>query len=99
MLFSLFIQSSDNYSNIVWQEDSQNKKTLIRSSMKRLEEQIPVSFIIRCHRSFIVNLSRVYSVSGNANGYRLYLKNHAEPIPVTRRFGKRVLQVLEKVSP
>jgi uncharacterized membrane protein len=95
----LFIQSSDNYSNIVWREDTQNKKTLIRSSLKRLEEQIPISYIIRCHRSFIVNLARVYSVSGNANGYRLYLKNHAEPIPVARRFGKPVLQVLEKISP
>jgi uncharacterized membrane protein len=95
----LFIQSSDNYSNIVWREDTQNKKTLIRSSLKRLEEQIPISYIIRCHRSFIVNLSRVYSVSGNANGYRLHLKNCAEPIPVARGFGNRVLQILEKISP
>lgn len=95
----LFIQSSDNYSNIVWYEDSRNKKALIRSSLKRLEEQISFPHVVRCHRSFIVNLSRVYSVSGNANGYKLYLRNHPEPIPVARRFGKRVLQVLEKNSP
>jgi len=95
----LFIQSSDNYSNIVWREDTQNKKTLIRSSLRRLEEQILVSYIIRCHRSFIVNLARVYSVSGNANGYRLYLKNYPEPVPVARRFGKHVAEVLERISP
>lgn len=91
----LFIQSTDNYATIVWQEQSQKRSALIRSSLKRLEDQIPLPHIIRCHRSYIVNLADVRSVSGNANGYKLYLKRHSEAIPVARRFGKQVMDILE----
>lgn len=94
----LFIQSSDNYATVFWHDGSQRHSTLLRSSLKRLEAQIPLSYIVRCHRSFIVNLAGVQSVSGNANGYKLYLKRHPEPVPVARRFGKQVLSVLENID-
>ena len=94
----LFIQSSDNYSTIVWQQNGEAQKIMLRSSLKRLEDQANFPGILRCHRSFIVNLSKVYSVSGNANGYRLYLKKYPEPIPVARRYGRQVLGILEQFA-
>lgn len=94
----LFIQSSDNYSTIIWQEGSQIQKAMLRSTLKRLEDQISSPNIVRCHRSFIVNLASAYSVTGNANGYKLYLKNHSDPIPVARRYGKQVLQILNRLT-
>ena len=94
----LFIQSSDNYANIVWLEKTGLKKTLLRSSLKRLSEQIQIPFVIRCHRSFIVNLAKVLSVEGNARGYRLFLDGYQEAIPVARNAGKHVLKSLEKLA-
>jgi len=88
----LFMQSYDNYAKIVWNGGSQSKNKLIRSSLKNLEKQISVSFIIRCHRSFIVNLANVIKVKGNARGYKLQLKNSPELIPVSKDRHKEVFK-------
>ncbi len=94
----LFIRSAENYSNIVWQEKGQLKKALLRSSLKSLDQQINASRVLRCHRSFIVNLQKVRSVTGNARGYRLYLDSYSDPIPVSREAGQAVLAELQKMA-
>lgn len=94
----LFIQSIDNYSNIVKQENDFLKKMLLRSSLKKLEDQIHTPHIMRCHRSFIVNLAKVQAVNGNARGYKLFLRNVPTPIPVARDSSKAVLDALTELS-
>jgi DNA-binding LytR/AlgR family response regulator len=83
----LYIESADNYSNVVYfGEAGQRKKELIRSSLKRLEGQLNNENIIRCHRTFIVNLINVKIVGGNAAGYKLYFDTSDETIPVSRNY-------------
>jgi DNA-binding LytR/AlgR family response regulator len=89
----LYIQSSDNYATLLVQEGAVFRKELIRSSLSRLEEQVP-AYVQRCHRSYLVNLHHVQSVSGNAQGYRLHLSASVEPVPVGRKYSKMVLQQL-----
>lgn len=48
------------------------KKILSLINMKDLEEKLPQKRFIRIHKSFIVSLSQIASLNGNA----LYLKNH-----------------------
>lgn len=83
----LFIESADNYSvvNLVGE-----KSTMLRSSLTRLVDQISHSEVVRCHRSFIVNLSQVEKVSGNAQGYKLHLKDCDTLVPVARKYSKIV---------
>jgi DNA-binding LytR/AlgR family response regulator len=64
----LFIQSSDNYTTIVSDKKGEHQSTLLHSSLTRLEKQIQHPYIIRCHRSFIIDLSKVKSIKGNARG-------------------------------
>ena len=63
---------------------------MIRSSLKRLEEQLPYPEMYRCHRTYIVQLRNVENVSGNSQGYRLHLKHLPHSIPVSRNAGKEV---------
>ena len=86
----LYIESADNYSKVVFKEKDKIKSVLLRSSLKRTENQIPHPFIFRCHRSFLVNLSLVDSVSGNSQGYRLHFPNCQDSIPVARRTGEEL---------
>lgn len=81
----LFIESSDNYATIHFTRNECINKELIRSSLSRLEGQISSEDIVRCHRSYIVNLARVTSVSGNAQGFKLHLDDGASVIPVARK--------------
>jgi DNA-binding LytR/AlgR family response regulator len=92
----LYIESADNYSNIVFLKEGTISRQLIRASLKRLETQIAVPYIIRCHRSYIVNIRQAKDVSGNAQGYRIGFKPAGvDPVPVSRNYGKEVLAHLE----
>ncbi len=82
----LYIAASDNYCTVFHMENEKLNKTLLRSSLSRLESQINYSRIVRCHRSYLVNLDKVSSVSGNAQGYKLYVDVAAEPVPVSRSY-------------
>lgn len=82
----LFIESASNYSEVVFLKENYLQKMLIRSSLSRLEDQIQNSDIVRCHRSFIVNLKQVTKITGNAQGYKLQLKNVGYSLPVARRY-------------
>ena len=62
-----YIESSDNYSTIFYEKAGKLQKELLRSSLTRLESQISSESIVRCHRSFIVNLDKVEKVTGNAH--------------------------------
>ena len=94
----LFIQSCDNYANVVRQKNGSTTEKLLRSSLKNIEEQITLPFVVRCHRSFIVNLSLVRAITGNSRNYTLSLKNYHTPIPVSRESEKHVLELLEKLG-
>ncbi len=85
-----YIESNDNYSTVIFQKEELILKELIRSSLIRLENQIPAESIVRCHRSYIVNLDKVIKISGNAQGYKLYLKDSDFIVPVARKYSEIV---------
>ncbi len=81
----LFIKAADNYIHIHFLKEGVLKTVLIRSSMKAaLESMEGISELFRCHRSYVVNLSMVIQVSGNAAGYELTLAHGQEKVPVSR---------------
>ncbi|NDK56876.1 LytR/AlgR family response regulator transcription factor [Pontibacter fetidus] len=86
----LYIAASDNYCTVFHMENEKLHKTLLRSSLSRLESQINYSRIVRCHRSYLVNLDKVTSISGNAQGYKLYFDVAVEPVPVSRSYNSVV---------
>jgi hypothetical protein len=88
----LYIESSDNYAHVFFRNGETIDNTLIRSRLSRLEGQVTKN-IVRCHRPFIVNLSQVVEVSGNAQGYKLKLKNLGKKIPVARKFSSIIEQL------
>ncbi|MFB0945878.1 MAG: LytTR family DNA-binding domain-containing protein [Spirosomataceae bacterium] len=89
----LFIESADNYAVINYIESDQLKKELLRSSLTRLEKQIESESIVRCHRSFIVNLNKVEDVTGNAQGYKFHLQTPEVTVPVARKYSDLVKRI------
>ncbi|GAB3891683.1 LytTR family DNA-binding domain-containing protein [Spirosoma agri] len=96
----LFIESSDNYCTVVYLKNSlsgqsQPVKPLLRSSLSRLESQITSPHIVRCHRSYVVNLDRVERVTGNAQGYKLHLSGGQFQVPVARKYNETLVAELK----
>ena len=91
----LYIESSDNYCTIVHLKNGQTLKPLLRSSLSRLEKQIDNPHIVRCHRSYIVNINRVERVTGNAQGYKLHLCSGQFVVPVARQYNETIVAELK----
>lgn len=93
----LFVESADNYCTFYYEEHNVVRKTLLRTTLKSVEEQIKSEKILRSHRSFIVNLKRVTSITGNAQGYKLKLKSSSFEIPVSRKYMEAVKKQLSSL--
>lgn len=94
------LQSSDNYVTIFALSDSDTENdvqtTLLRMTLKSAEACVKNNqHILRCHKSYIVNLHHVCDISGNAQGYKLHIPTLTFPVPVSRSYQDRVLQALE----
>ena len=92
----LYLESADNYVNIVVLADQKVTKHLLRGTLRRFESQMRVDHIVRCHRSYIVNLQQVEHIQGNAQGYRISLKRDNKIIPVSRNYGAIIQEKLTK---
>lgn len=93
----LYAESADNYTDIVYIENKIVKRELLRSSLKRLEDMNTVDFILRVHRTYLVNLRNVKSVTGNSQGYRLHFGENIESVPVARRSSSLVRELLARI--
>ncbi|WP_234736179.1 LytTR family DNA-binding domain-containing protein [Tellurirhabdus bombi] len=104
----LFIESSDNYSTVTYLKNGQPTKLLLRSSLSRLEGQLAdqagseglsmQEAIVRCHRSYIVNLAKIEKVTGNAQGYKLHLLEGQFQIPVARKYNESLVRQLKALA-
>ncbi|MFT5777881.1 MAG: hypothetical protein ACI837_000829 [Crocinitomicaceae bacterium] len=82
----LFARSSGNYVEYYSQVDGNIKKELQRITLAKLETALSESTFeyLKTHRSYIVNISAVKNVSGNAQGYSLEIDGTTQKVPVSR---------------
>lgn len=95
----LFISFEKNYATFFYTVDALVKTKLMRISLLKIEKQLEAyPFIIRCHKSYIVNTTQVNQLKGNARNYQLELSTKQEEylIPVSRSFPKELLFTLIK---
>lgn len=88
-----YIESDDNYIK-VWYSDSKGdlRQYMLRCRLKTVEESFAGSDLVRCHRKYIVNISRVQVLSKEKEGYQLDLGlAGAGPIPITKTYEEEVL--------
>jgi hypothetical protein len=95
----LAIEAADNYVTEFWEGQRGVRQNLVRATMKMMEERpgLPPT-MMRCHRSWLVNLDHVERVTGNAQGYRLHLPFGLE-IPVARTRSAELERRLPHHSP
>ena len=98
-IFLFAILYSSGQTSTILEKISNSNMISQTVTVKNLEQQISISFIARCHRSFIVNLANVVKVKGNARGYKLQLKNYPELIPVSKDSHKEVFKKIESLNP
>ena len=96
-----YIESDDNYIK-VWYTDSKGelKQYMLRCRLKTVEESFKGSGLVRCNRTYIVNIHKVATLRKESEGYVLDLENEAiPPLPVTKTYTDTVLSYFTEVQP
>ncbi len=87
----IYILAADNYIKIFFFQNNMTQSLLVRGTLKNVEEKLAdQTKFYRCHRSYLVNLSYVRHISGNAQGYKLHLEGTEELIPVSRSLNNEI---------
>ena len=94
----LYGRAQENYVELYFIEQNSINKFLIRVSLRHLVESIEHQAILRCHRSFMVNLYHVNAVKGGQNEFSLYLEFIDQAIPVSKTYKESVLNHLRTIK-
>jgi DNA-binding LytR/AlgR family response regulator len=88
----LYLQGSDNYVTVWYQSNEKKVKFMLRNTLRAMEEELHKESIIRCHRSFLVNIEHVKLIRREKDGLQLELDSSPpESLPVSRTYMQQVL--------
>ena len=83
----LAIEAMQNYIHVYKISDGELIKDTQRKTLKTALEELTKHNLTKCHRSYLVNLSQVKEVSGNAQGLKLTMNHEDCPqVSVSRSF-------------
>ncbi len=81
-----------NYATVYWQDEMGTQKEMLRITLLNFLKKVDAEKnIVRCHKSYIVNLDMVETVIGNARSLMLEIKGLDFEIPVSRSFPREEL--------
>lgn len=94
-----YIASQDNYVEIRYELDGQLLNYLMRCRTARLEKQLEGSSLVRCHRSYIVNVDNVAQFKREGSRAILILSHpDAKKIPVSQSYYKTIAERLGRTA-
>ncbi len=95
----LYLEASENYITICYLKKGKLSKYLLRATMKKTEENLTGTSIIRCHRSYMVNFEKVKVIRKDKDGLKLELDNpEVIDIPLSKTYADSVLHTFAKFS-
>lgn len=83
----ILIKSASNYIEIIYKQHEKVSRQLIRGTMKKAEKQVSkYPYLIRCHRSCIVNSKSIRNVRKADEGLKLELYDYPREVSVSRQY-------------
>ena len=82
-----YFKSEDNYILLYYYtSDNQFKKELIRTNLKKLEQDLNLPCFIRIHRSYMINSQNLRSAIKTPQGYQVKMDDRDDFIPVSATY-------------
>lgn len=95
----LYIESADNYATLHYLNKSKQSHYLLRNSLKRLEEHLVDTSLVRCHRSYMVNMEKVKILKKEKGGIMLELDEENTPdIPVSKTYYESFMHAFSRYT-
>jgi hypothetical protein len=85
----VYFKSEDNYILLYHKQDQELRKELIRTNLKKLEQELDLPNLIRIHRSYMINSQNLVSAVRTSKGYKVKMDdNVAHHLPVSSTYQK-----------
>jgi len=85
----IYFKSEDNYILLYYKQDQELKKELIRTNLKKLEQELDLPNLIRIHRSYMINSQNLISAVKTAKGYKVKMDDEVvHHLPVSTTYQK-----------
>jgi DNA-binding LytR/AlgR family response regulator len=87
----VMIESADNYVCVHYLSDQKVKKTMVRNTLNRIAEHLQGSRIVRCHRSYMINLDHAQVLHRDKEGVFIEVGREGIPdIPISRTYADNI---------
>ena len=93
-----YIKAEDNYINVFYQRSGAIASYLLRCKMQTIADNcVDSSSLMRCHRSYIVNIKKVSVLHNEADGFVIdFEREGLESVPVSKTYSAKVLEAFNK---
>ena len=72
---------------------------MLRCRTKAIEENLADTSMVRCHRSFMVNVMKINHIKkGGKARYIVLNNNEIKPIPVSKSYFKNLIEKIDKFN-
>ena len=85
----LYLKAEGNYVKIFWSDVGSIKREIIQTTVKSVESSILNENIVRCHRSYIINQTKIDKIKGNSRGYKAFIGLNDNYLEVPVSSGRR----------
>ena len=93
--YLVLIESADNYVCVYYLNGDKTKKTMVRNTLSRVAESLNGTRIVRCHRSYMINLDHAKVLHRDKEGVFIELGLEGMPdVPISRTYADNVKEWL-----
>lgn len=94
-----YMESQDNYVKIYYENHDKLHSYMLRSRTKTIEENLADTSMVRCHRSYMVNVMKINHIKkGGKARYIVLSNNEIKPIPVSKSYFKNLVEKIDKYN-
>ena len=94
-----YMESQDNYIKIHYENNGKLCSYMLRSRTKSIEESLADTSIVRCQRSYMVNVMKINHIrKGGKARYIVLSHDSIKPIPVSKSYFKTLISKIDKYN-
>jgi hypothetical protein len=91
-----YMESQDNYVKIYYENQGKLLSYMLRCRTKAIEENLAETSMVRCHRSYMVNVMKINHIKKGGKARYIVLSNdQIKPIPVSKSYLKNLIEKID----